>query len=177
MSTPVRSAPDDPARRPRSFGQRLGLLLVLLILPGLAVVLPTTLVTHFFGQGPRPKPTPPSTPALSGLDTALNHSAELLLPTPGALTPEPIRLRVRPDRLAARAEKISAQARALGGSAVDGVADPGQKHLFVDLPAGRAAAFRQAVTENTMPAVPADTPAAGAAKDQLEVILHADEDE
>lgn len=173
MSAPVRPDPDDPARRPRPLGQRLGLLLILLILPVTAVTVPTLLVTGFFGNHPRPK----AAPAVDGLGDALDLSAQKLLPTPAPLTPEPLRLTVRPARLAARAAKITTQAQALGGSAVEGISDPGEKHLYVDLPGGRGPLFRQAVLENTAPSPPAGSTAAGAARDQLEVILHGDDDE
>ena len=173
MSTPVRPDLDDPARRPRSFGQRMQLLLILLVLPVAAVLLPTLVVTKYFGQRPKPKKVPETT----ALAAALEHSAQSLLPTPSPLTPEPIRVKVRPERLTARTAKVASQAEVLGGTATEGLADTGEKHLYVDLPAGRGSLFRQAVLENTSPAAPASAPAAGAARDQLEVIIHGDEDE
>ena len=177
MSVPARPEADDPARRPRTLAQRLQLLLILLILPGAAVTIPTLFVTGVFGQRPRPKAPPkpatvqtsPADP--SGLGTALKHSAELLMPTPAPLTPEPIPVKVRPEHVAARAQKVAQQAQALGGTAIEGVSNPGEKHLFVDLPAGSAEAFRQALADNTLPAAPAATPVPGAARDQLEVIV------
>ena len=169
MSSPDRpSLPADPAARPRSLAQRLQLLLILLIGPALAVTLPTLAVTHIFGKHP---PKPARAPTANGLTTALQHSAESLLPTPAPLTADPIRVSVRPDHLAARAEKVANQAKALGGSAVEGISATGEKHLFVDLPAGRAGAFRQAVTANETPVVPPTTPTVGAARDQMEVII------
>lgn len=168
MSSPDRPAPAaDPAARPRSLPQRLQLLAVLLIVPGLAVTLPTLVVTHIFGQ----RPPVHATPAANGLTTALQHSAESLLPTPAPLTLDPIHLSVRPDHVTTRAEKVARQATALGGTAVEGISAGGEKHLFVDLPAGCAAAFRQAVTANETPVPPASTPTVGAARDQLEVMI------
>ena len=177
MSIPARPQADDPARRPRTFAQRLQLLLILLILPGAAVVIPTLVVTGIFGQHPHPKALPKQTPTqtsttdLNGLGAALNHSAETLMPTPAPLTPEPIQIKVRPEHVAARAQKVAQQAQALGGTAIEGVSNLGEKHLFVDLPAGSADTFRQALANNTLPAAPAATPTAGAAHDQLEVIV------
>ena len=169
MSSPDRPVPSaDPAARPRTLAQRLQLLAVLLVIPGLAVTLPTLVVTHFFGQGPR-RAAPASD--VSGLTEALKHSAVNLLPTPAPLTVEPIRLSVRADHLAARAEKVGNQAKTLGGTAVEGISANGEKHLFVDLPAGCAEAFRRAVTANETPQVPVSTPTLGAARDQLEVVI------
>ncbi len=168
----------DPAARPRSFAQRLQLLLILLILPVVAVILPALFVTGIFGQRPKPKPKPPvaratpaPTPDTSGLTAALTHSAESLLPPPAPLTADTIRLSVRADHVAVRAEKVANQAKQLGGSAVEGVSAAGEKHLFVDVPAGCAEAFRQAVTQNEAPVTPTTTPAPKAARDQLEVVI------
>ncbi len=186
MSLPDRrpSTAPDPAARPRPLVQRLQLLLILLVLPVAAVTLPTLAVTGIFGRQPKPKaskapahvmPTPASDP--SGLAAALNHSAETLLPTPAPLTIDPIRVSVRFDHLTARAEKVDHQAKALGGSAVEGISAPGEKHLFVDLPAGRVEAFRKAVTANETPVPPPGTPNTGAARDQLEVIIRSAADD
>ena len=179
----------DPATRPLPLFQRLRLLFILLVLPMAAVTLPTLAITGIFGQRPKPKtpaahakPVPPKpsplpakptpTPDTSGLRAALDHSAVSLLPTPAPLSPDTIRLTVtRAEHLDARAEKVAGQARLLGGAAVSGVAAAGERHLFVDLPAGRAEAFRQAVTRNEPPVLPAGTPAAGTARDQLEVLI------
>lgn len=178
MNAPVRTDPNDPARRPRSLGRRLQLLLVLLIIPGAAVTIPTLLVTNFFGRQPKLKAKPIPAPVdTSGLAASLDRSANALLPTPAPLTPEPIRVKVRPDRVAARAGKVMQQARSLGGSAVEGLSEPGDQRLYVDLPGGSAAAFRQAVTDNAAPVPPVATPLPGAARDQLEIIIHGDEDE
>ena len=175
MSAPL---PSDPAARPRTFAQRLGLLLILLVLPMTAVTVPTLLVTHIFGQRPRPKNTPAPTPAdMSGLRQELDRRANGLLPTPAPLTVEPIRLSVLdPSHVGPRAEKIKAQAQRFGGTAVEGLAAEGEKHLFVDLPAGSADAFRMAVTSNTtleMLTSPPPSPGAAAARDQLEVFIRA----
>ena len=178
MTAPARPDLDDPARRPRTFAQRLQLLLVLLVLPVAAVAVPTVLVTCHFGQRPRPKTSPNPTPAAratptnpTGLAAALNHSAEQLMPTPAPLTPAPIPIKVRPEHVAARAEKVVRQAQALGGTAVEGVSNPGEKHLFIDLPGGTADTFRRALLDNTLPAPPTATPDPTAARDQLEVIV------
>lgn len=175
MTAPDRPDADDPARRPRTLGQRLGLLCILLIAPVAAVTIPTLVVTGFFGQRPGPKAAahPVTAPKadLNGLGAALNRSAESLLPTPAPLTTEPIQLRVRADHLAARAEKVSRQAQALGGSTVEGVSNPGEKHLYVDLPAGSVDGFRRALADNSLPAPPPAPPAAGTARDQLEVVI------
>ncbi len=187
MSSSDRPSPViDPAARPRPLGERLQLLLIVLILPVVAVMLPALLVTGIFGQRPKPKalpihakPTPPSAvhasptppPDTSGLTAALNRSAESLLPVPAPLTIDPIRVQVRADHVAARAEKVAAQAKQLGGSVVEGVSGPGEKHLFVELPAGCADVFRQAVTKNEPPVVPTTAPIPGAARDQLEVLI------
>ena len=178
MTEPARPDLDDPARRPRTLAQRLQLLLVLLVLPVAAVAIPTVLVTCRFGQHPKPKvpsrptPTARTTPAdPSSLTAALNHSAEQLLPTPAPLTPAPIPVTVRPEHVAARAAKITLQAQALGGTAVEGVSNPGEQHLFIDLPGGTADTFRRALADNALPAPPTTAPSPGLARDQLEVIV------
>ena len=85
---------------------------------------------------------------------------------------------MRADHADARTRKVASQALALGGSAVQGVAGAGEeRHLFVDLPGGRADAFRQAVTTNEPPLVPAGTPVPGGARDQLEVVIRAADDD
>ena len=85
---------------------------------------------------------------------------------------------MRVDHAEARARKVAGQAAALGGAAVEGVAASGEaKHLFVDLPAGRAEAFRLAVTTNEAPVVPTTTPAPGSTRDQLEVVIRAAADD
>ena len=176
MSASDRLSPEiDPAVRPRPFAERLRLLLILLILPVVAVSLPALLVTGIFGQRPKPKApahvSPSPAPDTSGLSEALEHSADALLPTPAPLTPDPIRVTVRADHVAARAEKVINQAKQLGGSAIEGVSAAGEKHLYVDVPAGCADAFREAVTKNDVPVAPATTPALNAARDQLEVVI------
>ncbi len=182
MSPPVRPdpapLPSDPAARPRPFVQRLGLLLVLLVLPMAAITLPTLVVTHLFGQRPRPRntPTPPPTDT-SGLRQELDRRADGLMPTPAPLTLEPVRISVRdPSHVGPRAEKVRAQAQRFGGTAVEGLAAEGETHLFVDLPAGAADAFRLAVTSNTtleILAAPSPPPGAAAARDQVEVFIRA----
>ena len=184
MSLPDRphAAAADPAARPRTLAQRLQLLCILLLVPAVAVTLPTLVVTRIFGQRPKPKALvdvkPPPPPDTSGLKDALNHSAETMFPTPPPLSPDTIQLKVRADHADARAKKVAGQALALGGAAVEGVVAVGEdKHLFVDLPAGRAEAFRRAVTNNEPPLVPVETPLPGSARDQLEVVIRAAADD
>ena len=132
MSSPVRPdpatpLPPDPDARPRSLAQRLGLLLILLVLPVPPSRCPTLVVTHIFGQRPRPKTDAPPTPApadTTGLRQELDRRANGLLPTPAPLTAEPIRVSVRdPSHVGPRAEKVKAQAqgvRRLGGRGLGG---------------------------------------------------------
>ena len=177
MSPSVRPdppSPNDPAARPRPLAQRLGLLLILLVLPAAVVTVPSLVVTHLFGQRPRPKAVPAA--ASSGLRAYLDQNANALMPTPAPLAAEPVRVPVLdPSHVGPRTEKVKAQAQRLGGTAVEGLATDGEKHLFVDLPAGTADAFRRAVTENTpveslaTPAPP--SPGTAAARDQVEVFI------
>ena len=133
MSLPVRPdpappLPSDPDARPRSFAQRLGLLMILLVLPVTAVTLPSLLLTHCFGQRPRPKiPATPTPPAdVSGLRRELDRRADGLLPTPAPLAAEPVRVPVLdPSHVGPRAEKVKAQAQRFGGTAVEGLATDG----------------------------------------------------
>ena len=181
-SSPVRPDPASPlpsdpdAHRPRSLAQRLGLLLLLLLLPMAAVMLPTLVVTHIFGQRPRPKAPATPTPDTSSLRLELDRKADHLLPTPAPLVADPVRVSVRdPSHVGPRSEKVKAQAQRFGGSAVEGLAAAGEKHLFVDLPAGTADAFRRAVVENaTMEILASPSPLPGAAaRDQVEVFIRA----
>ena len=172
--------PPDPDARPRSLAQRLGLLMILLVLPVATVTLPVLVVTGIFGQRPRLKASAAvsPTPNTAGLRQELDRKANNLLPTPAPLTLDPLRLSVRdPSHVGPRAEKIKAQAQAFGGSAVEGLAAAGEAHLFVDLPAGAEAAFRMAATANTtleVLAAPAPPPTArAAARDQVEVFIRA----
>ena len=174
MSPPVHP---DPDARPRPFAQRLGLLCILLLLPMAAVTLPTLVLSYFFGQ--RPRLVIPVAPAVdtSALRQELDGRADRLLPTPAPLTAEPIRVSVLdPSHVGPRAEKVKAQAKACGGTAVEGLATGGEKHLFVDLPAGAVDTFRLAVSANTTleaPAFPPPTPSAAPARDQVEVFIRA----
>ena len=174
-AVPAAPARDD-ARKPRSLADRFRLLLILLVLPAAAVCIPTYLVTHFFGQQPRPK-TPPDTRSLQKF---LQQSADNLLPTPPPLGPADIIVTVRADHLAARLKKISDQAQAFGGSASEGLSTATEKRLSIELPAGRADAFRQAVSTNAAvgPLPPATTanPAADG-KDFVEVVIQATGDD
>ena len=177
MSPPVIPPDPDPAARPRSFAQRLGLLVILVVFPVMIVALPALVVTRIFGQRPRPRAPAAPTPAdTSGLRRELDRRADGLLPTPAPLTAEPVRVSVHdPSHVGPRAEKVRAQAQRLGGSVVEGLAAADEKHLFVDLPAGAADAFRRAVADNAPPetlALPGP-PSAGAARDQVEVFIRA----
>ena len=105
----------------------------------------------------------------------MEQSANSLLPGASTLGPDAITVTVRADHLAARMKKISDQAQAFGGSASEGLSTATEKRLSVDLPAGRAEAFRQAVTANapldSLPTPPAG-PAAGG-KDFVDVVIRA----
>ena len=169
-SPPEVAAPArDDGRRPRSLANRLGLGLILLLLPATAVCVPIFVVSHFFGRRPRSKP-----PQTELLQQSLERSADYLLPTPPPLGPDTVTVTVRAEHLAARLKKVSDQAQALGGSASEGLSTPTEKHLSVALPAGRAEAFRQAVNANTAPgslSSPAASP--GAAQDFVDVVIRA----
>ena len=181
MSLPVRPdpaspPPPDPDARPRSLAERLGLLVMLVALPMAVVTLPTLVITGVFGQRPRPKTS--AAADTSGLRRELDSKASHLLPPPAPLAAEPVRVSVHdPSHVGPRAEKVDAQAKALGGSAVEGLAAEGEKHLFVDLPAGAAEPFRRAVTENTPVESLSPSPASGsnpsATRDQVEVFIRA----
>jgi hypothetical protein len=185
LPAPSNRRPADLA--PLSPGKRLWLLTILVVLPVFLVMLPAVVVTHFFGRRPtfeswrRPAPEPD----VSQLRGLLERTAQAGLPAPTALTPEPLELTVPPARLAARAEKITRQAQELGGSATEGLPVEGEKHLFVELPAGRGEAFRQlvaghgkaAATPLPSPANPATAAAsAGGSKDRVEVIIRVEEE-
>ncbi len=163
-TTPVR----DAARRPRSAAQRLGLFVILLVLPAAAVCIPTLVVSHFFGQRPAPKEAPHT----EGLQKTLEQSANNLLPPPSALGPDPITVSTRTDRLDARLKKIILQAQALGGTASEGLSTSTEKRLSVDLPAGRLERFRQAVAANEMPRLLSNEPTP-AGHDYVDVIIQA----
>ncbi len=166
----------DPDALPPSAARRAQLLFMLIILPVVAVSLPAIFVTLIFGQHPKPKPGKVDVDALK---TALQRSATLELPTPATLTGEPVRLTCRPDRLAARAERVVKQAEAFGGAANEWTSsDAGEKHFFVELPAGRAEAFRQSLAGNSTVTTPTLPPAAtSTVKDQVEVFIRASNDE
>lgn len=167
--------PADPATRPLSGPRRLGLLLILLILPVIAVSLPAILVTLVFGQ--RPHPPAAATSDMSGLRQSLEQNAQGVLPPPAGLAAEPIILTVRSDHVAARAARVTALVERLGGSASEGLPKTGEKHLFIDLPATSVAAFRAEVV-NTGAASPTAAPAApGAPVSHLEVIVRAAADD
>lgn len=173
FSVPPSSDPNAD-RQPRPFAQRLGLLLILLLLPCAAVTLPTLVATHFSGQRPAAKNSPAASDT-SGLRHELDQRASSLLPTPAPLTLEPIRISVREvSHVGPRAETVKAQAKAFGGTAVEGLATGGETHLFVDLPAGAADAFRLAVMSN-LPGQPlaSPPPSSTAARDQVEVFIRA----
>ncbi len=164
----------DAAALPPSAARRVKLLFMLIVLPVVAVSLPAILVTMIFGQHAKPR----KAQDVSGLHEALQKSADALLPTPSTLTGEPIKLTCRPERLAARAERVVKQADAFGGTANEWLASEGEKHFYVELPAGRAEAFRQSLAGDAPLAVPA-SPAktAATAKDQVEVFINAKSDE
>ena len=179
-AAPVPTALRRDGTSPRTFAERLLMLLTLLAI-ALAVMIPTLVITHFFGQHPKLRTPPVVQPAPdtsnAGLRQALERSAVGLLPAPAALAPDPITVTVRADHLAARVEKIKRQAAQFGGTASDGVPNGQERRLFVDVPATASTAFRQAVTSNTAVAdaspAPAASPMAGAAAGQehLEIII------
>ena len=200
MSAPVpadaaspRPVPAHPDTAPLSAPKRLGLLVILLVLPITAVSLPAIFVTMFFGHrthGPiislpkilhRESPRPAAAPApdVSGLRNALEQNAQGVLPPPAALSPDPIVLTVRAEHVAARADRVTALARQYGGSVSEGLPTAGEKDLYVDVPQTASAAFRSALTARAAAspappalAAPAAPAASGAAPvDHLEIII------
>ena len=187
MSSPVpadaaspRPAPANADTAPLSGPRRLGLLLILLVLPVIAVCLPAIFVTFVFGQRPRSSPAPSSAAVeVSGLRNALVQNAQSVLPQPDALASDPIVLTVRPEHVEARAARVSALARRFGGSVSEGLPGAGEKDLYADIPLGSSAAFRQAVTAPASanpvppgpPTAPAMAPGAAGPVDHLEIIL------
>ncbi len=162
----------DNARKPRSLADRLRLGLILLVLPAALVCIPTVIITKFFGQRPQPKAPPAETKVLQ---LSLEQSADRLLPGASALGPDAVTVTVRADHLAARMKKVTDQAQAFGGSASEGLSTATEKRLSVELPAGRAEAFRQAVTTNAAPGpapVSSASPAA-VGKDFVDVVIRA----
>ncbi len=161
----------DDARKPRSLADRLRLGLILLVLPAALVCIPTMIVTGVFGQRPKSK-----APRTEGLQQSLEQTATQLLPGTSSLGPDATVVTVRADHLAARMKKISDQAQAFGGSASEGLSTATEKYLSIELPAGRADAFRQAVTSNAAVGSFTPAPAAGPApvgKDFVDVVIRA----
>ena len=177
------ATPAEADTHPLSGPRRLGLLLILLILPVIAVSLPAILVTMIFGQRPRPA-APAATaavsaaPDVSGLRNALERNAQGVLPAPGALAAEPIVLTVRADHMEARAARVETLARQFGGSTSAGLPQAGEKDLYVDLPAAATGEFRAALARAAAPASPAPVSNAGPGPiDHLEVIVRAAADD
>ncbi len=173
--------PADPDALPPSPARRAQLLFILIVLPVVAVTLPAIVITSIFGQRPKVKPAASD---VSGLNDALQRSATSLLPTPSALTGEPINLRCRPDRLAARTDRVKELAGAFGGTINEWLGSEIEKHFYVELPPGRAEAFRQSLVNDAPVAAPspAATLASGAAatvaaKDQVEVFIRANSED
>lgn len=170
--------PDSPRPRPADLaplppGRRVWLLTVLVLLPFTLVCVPAALVFHFSGRqgtfasggGTRGEPD------VSGLRGSLERTAQQGLPPPAALDDLPIELRSAPERLAARVARLTQLARDLGGSAAEGLPAGTDKHLYVELPAGRAAAFRAAAKGGEPPnPLPAADAATG--QEHLQVIIH-----
>ena len=196
MSAPVpadaaspRPAPTHADTAPLSASRRLGLLVILLILPVTLVSLPAIFVTMFFGHrthGPIfslpgfRHHAPPASPApdVTGLRNALERNAQGVLPPPDALAPDPIVLTVRAEHVSARADRVKALARQYGGSVSEGLPQAGEKDLYADVPQSASAAFRSALTAGATasPTSPAPTPAPAAANapapiDHLEIII------
>ena len=144
------------------------------------------LARHILPSAKPPAATPskpPEADGTAGLQEALQRSASTLLPTSSTLTGDPINLTCRPERLAARAERVVKRAEAFGGTANEWLAAEGEKHFYVELPAGRAEAFRRGLTGDapaadlSPSAPPTASPDAAAAKDQVEVFIRANSDE
>lgn len=170
--------PPDPRPRsadlaPLSPGRRAWLLTVLVLLPFAIVCLPAALVFHFSGRQGTFASWGKSRgePDVSGLRGSLERTAQMGLPPPDSLDAGPLELRSTPDHLAARVEKLTRLAHDLGGSAAEGLPAGSDKHLYVELPAGRVAAFRAAGKSGELPSpLPAAVAAGG--NEQLEVIIH-----
>jgi hypothetical protein len=185
MSSPVpadatspRPLPAGADAAPLSVQKRLGLLVILLILPVIAVSLPAIFVTLVFGQRPHPASPAPAAaaPDVSGLRNALERNAQGVLPPPAALASDPIVLTVRAEHVAARAAHVTALARQYGGSVSAGLPQNGETDLYADVPQAASAAFRQALTAPAATAGASPTaaaaPAQGAATmDHLEIII------
>jgi hypothetical protein len=181
-----RPLPADPATAPLSGPRRLGLLVILLILPVICVSLPAIFVTLVFGQRPRP-PAPAVATDVSGLRTALERNAEGVLPAPAALAADPIVLTVRAEHVAARAARVMALARQYGGSAAEGLPQEGEKDIYADVPLAASPAFQEAVKTPSrgaaaLPSPPASAAAAPDSKtapalDHVEIIIRAAADD
>lgn len=170
--------PPLPRRRsadlaPLSPGRRVWLLTVLILLPFTIVCVPAALVYHFSGRQGTFASWGKSRgePDVSGLRSSLERAAQQHLPPPDALDAAPLELRTTPDGLAARMDKLTRLAHDLGGSIAEGLPAGSDKHLYVELPAGRAAEFRAAARSGQWPSpLPAANAAAG--NEHLEVIIH-----
>lgn len=170
--------PDLPPPRPADLaplppGRRVWLMTILVVLPFALVCVPAALVYHFSGRqgtfaswGKRH-----AEPDVAGLRGSLEQTARKGLPAPDPLDAGPLELRSSPERAAARVEKITRLAQALGGSVAEGLPDGDKRHLYLEVPAGRAAAFRAGVKSGETPSAlpPADS---SAGKEHLEVIIH-----
>ena len=196
IPAPAPNLPVDADALPPTPAQRAKLLLILIVLPVLAVSLPTVLVTCVFGRHPKdggsggivaevgrlfgrhPKEKVFDT---GGLHDALNHTAEQSLPTPAALVDEPVRLTSRPERLNARAERVAQLAKYYGGQANEFFASEGEKHFFVELPPGLGTTFRRSLLSGETTPAANDTPPVAAIstgiKDQVEVFIRVNQDE
>lgn len=171
MNPPDRQRTADLA--PLSPGRRVWLLTILVLLPFALVCLPAALVYHFsarqgtFASWGKAR----GEPDVSALRGSLERAAQKDLPPPASLDASGVELRSSPERLAARVEKVTQLAHDLGGSAAEGLPTGADKHIYVELPAARAAAFRLAVKGGELPApLPAIDAAAG--KEHIEVIIH-----
>lgn len=174
MNAPDPSRPRSADLAPLSPGRRVWLLTVLILLPFTIVCLPAALVFHFSGrQGTFSSwGKPRGEPDVSGLRGSLERVAQKNLPPPDALDAGPIELRSAPDRLAARVEKVTRLAHDLGGSAAEGLPEGSDKHLYIELPAGRAAEFRAAVKSGARPSPLPAANAAAPGNEHLEVVIH-----
>lgn len=164
---------------PNPPGRRLLLFFKLLVIPFVVVSLPTLVVGHFFGQGPRPKTTAmPSDTALAGLRDSLERAARERLPdTANPATAfgtrfEEFTLTCPSAEADARLGALRDLATRCGGTVTDQPADAAGRHLLVELDEADLVRFRETATVAVAPASPG-TPAAGSSPPKGEkVFLH-----
>lgn len=158
------AAPPAPHAAPPSLGRRLGLLMILLILPIGAMSLPTLVVTHFFGQRPAAKQTENAS-GFDALRGSLEKAARESLPDTGldlGARFDALTLACAPEQADARLEALRGFAERCEGASIEQPADAAGRHLLVELPASAAARFRQLALEgeNAAAAAPPSPPPA-----------------